>query len=177
MIDWEQLLSRPHLECAITGQPITPGTTFYSLLRWQDGRFQRADIIAEAWNDDLAAGSISWWRQDRAQVQEERGPRLLSPEILYTIFTDCARSTERPRQCLAWLLAWLLVRGRHLRYHDLINDGDHSYLVVQRRGSNQPLMRVRDPHMDSAEEALIQDQLNDLFADPNSPAGPPAAGE
>lgn len=163
MIDWEQLLARPQLVCAVSAVPITPGQRFYSLLRWQDGRFHRADVSEDYWDEALAKEAVSWWRQQRAVAQEAHGPRLLGNETLYTIFSDCAHSSDRPRQCMAWLLAWLLIRQRFLRYHDLIEDEENTYLVVQRRGSGQPLQRIRDPHLSEEEQGLLQQQMEELF--------------
>jgi len=168
MIDWDHLLSRPQMVCAVSGQAIEHGATFYSLLRWQGERFQRIDISAEAWTDELAAESISWWRQSRAELKVDTGPRLLSPEILFSIFRDCAQAEERPRQCLAWLLAWLLVRLRFLRYIDLETFPDSNQadrLHVQTKVSHgKELLRLRDPQMTHDEESLLQAQVDDLFS-------------
>ena len=119
-----------------------PGSTFYSLLRWQGEQFQRVDISEDSWNDELIDDSISWWRQSRSEEKVDQGPQLLSPEILYGIFRDCAQAEERPRQCLAWLLAWLLVRLRFLRFIDL-ESSDDSTEPDRLRGTNQSKPRQR----------------------------------
>ncbi|TVR11916.1 MAG: hypothetical protein EA401_10080, partial [Planctomycetota bacterium] len=130
---------------------------------WQDGQFHRIDVSEAHWNESLPEGAVSWWRQQRPDLQEQRGPRLLDSDTLYGIFTDCAQSRERPRQCMAWLLAWLLIRQRYLRYHDIINEGDDAFLIFQRRGSGQPLQRIRDPLLHDEEHTLLQQQIEDLF--------------
>ncbi|TVR46853.1 MAG: hypothetical protein EA402_02170 [Planctomycetota bacterium] len=167
MVDWEHLVARPHLVCTVCGEPIPPGEVFYSLLRWQDGQFQRLDILAPHWDPALAEQAISWWRQQRPAALVEQGPRLLSPDILFTIFKDCARSQERPRACLAWLLAWLLVRLRFLRFVDLEKgaDGQGDCLVVQTKvAQGKQVLRLRDPQMVPAEEELLQEQVDQLFS-------------
>jgi hypothetical protein len=167
MVDWDHLLSRPQMVCALTGEAIAPGSTFYSLLRWQGSHFQRVDISEGSWNEDLINGCVSWWRQSRAEEKEAEGPQLLNPEILYGIFRDCAKSEERPRQCLAWLLAWLLVRLRFLRFIDLetfkeIDSPDRLHVQTKvSRGKER--LRLRDPQMNKEEESLVQAQIDDLF--------------
>ena len=173
MVDWDHLLTRPQMVCAITGEAIAPGATFYSLLRWQGEHFQRVDVSESSWKEELTHGCVSWWRQSRSEEKVDQGPQLLSPEILYGIFRDCACSEERPRQCLAWLLAWLLVRLRFLRFIDLEtfpeNNAPDRLLVQTKVSHGKERLKIRDPQMNKEEESLLQAQVDDLFSAANQP--------
>ena len=173
MIDWQDKVERPHLVCAASGEPIPPGSTFVSALRFSHGRFERLDYRSEAWDPDAVTDLVSWWRQKRPEPKAETGPRLVNAAVLLAIWADLRESTERTQQCFAWLLTLLLTRSKKLRYLDLVHEGEDSFLVVEERGT-RTAYRVRDPKMDEDESQRVERNLEEVFTLPpgvDEPAG------
>ncbi len=176
MYDWQDKVARPHLTCFATQAPIGYGETFFSVLRFQNGHFVRHDYSESAWEESPPQDYLSWWRQRRpvpANAQEQ-GPRLVSPNVLLGIFRDLKDRGERPNQCLAWMLALLLLRAKKLRYHDIRFEEGHSWLWVQERGG-KTAYRIRDPQMNSSEHGLLQESMLQLFDQAPGETTPEAA--
>jgi len=162
VIDWQDKVERPHLVCAVSEQPIPPGSAFFSALVLTAEGFRRLDVLPEHWDPEQIAGLLSWWRQTRPEETEDRGPRMVNHAVLLSIFHDLKESTQRPQQCFAWLLALLLTRARKLRFLHLDHQGDESWMVVEERGTGQA-HRIRDPHMSEEEEQRGQEDLSEIF--------------
>lgn len=163
MIDWQDKVDRPRLECVVTGTPIPPGATYFSALRWAGDHFDRVDVSDEAWDEMDTSSLVSWWRHRRPDANAGDDARRVDHAVLLGIFHDLKDSTDRHQQCFAWMLALLLVRAKKLRYLDLdtTTDGEAWMLVDDKQQG--VAHRIRDPRMTEAEELAVQTNLADVL--------------
>lgn len=174
MIDWQDKVGRAHLVCAVSGTAIEAGATFYSALRFVDGHFVRTDYSAEHWDPSAVTDLVSWWKQSRPADKEETGPRLVNHAVLLAIWNDLRESTDRTRQCFAWVLTLLLTRSKKLRFVDIEDRDGTTWMLVTERGTKLA-HRVRDPRMTPAEEARVEQDLQDVFTVSPAASDPPAS--
>jgi hypothetical protein len=176
MVDWTDKVGRASLTCAASNEAIEPGADFYSVLRLAESGFERIDYSAGAWKPELAEGALSWWQQRRPVPEKDsKGPRLVDHQVLLAVFRSLTSAEERIQRCFAWLLAWLLVRAKKLRYLDLIEENGVSWLVCQERDGDKATLRIRDPAMGPDEAALVQEQFDQLFTMPGGEQDEPVS--
>ena len=162
MIDWQDKVDRPRLQCVVTGDAIAPGATYFSGLRWTGSVFARDDISEDAWTDAPHADYVSWWQHRRPDGNDEDAAKRVDHAVLLSIFHDIKDSTDRHQQCFAWMLALLLVRAKKMRYLDLTTEGNDAWLLVEDRAHNVA-HRIRDPRMTETEEVAVQSNLADVL--------------
>ena len=157
VMDWEGKVESPKLICAISGAALPPGSAFFSALLFHEGQFVRRDFSPAAWPEQDQAAFISWWRQ---RVPDEAGdkPQAIDAEALKRMFDGLKDSSERPKQCFAYVVLLYLVRARKLRFRDTRHEGGHSYLLIEDRGL-RCTYKVRDPGMTPEEERQVQQNL------------------
>ena len=128
-------LHRPHATCAGTGRGFTAGEPIVSALVRQEGRLDRRDYSAAAWNgppDD----TLAWWRSTYPPA-DAAAAALAPSDVLLDVFEEFeGRDDEAP---LRYLLALELLRRRVLR------------VVEPARG---PVGRSSDPSARSPDLAL-----------------------
>lgn len=158
MMDWEGKVESPKLVCGVSGRPIVGGETFYSGLVFADGRFQRRDIAADAWQTLDKAPFLSWWK-GRAPTADKPGLRI-DAEALLQIFRSLKDSTERPKQCFLFVVVLFLARARKLRFRGTSEGNGSTWLLVEERDGQ--VWRVRDPAMLPEEEQAVQANLAEI---------------
>ena len=156
-MDWEGKVGSPKLVCAVSGGALPPGSAFFSALLLLDGQFVRHDFSPAAWPAQDQSGFLSWWRQ---RVPDEAGAKQqpIDAEALKRMFEALKDSSERPKQCFAYVVLLFLVRARKLRFRDTLREGEHSYLLVEDRVL-RCTYKVRDPGMTADEERQVQQNL------------------
>jgi len=161
-MDWEGKVESPKLVCAVSGQALPPGSPFFSALLFSEGHFGRRDFSPEAWPAQDQGAFISWWKQ---RVPDEDGTKAhpIDSEALRRMFAALKDSSERPKQCFAYVVLLFLVRARKLRFRDTLREGGQSYLLVEDR-INRCIYKVRDPGMTPEEEGQVQQNLMAVIA-------------
>ena len=156
-MDWEGKVGSPKLVCTVNGGALPPGSAFFSALLFLDGQFVRHDFSPAAWPAQDPSGFLSWWRQ---RVPDETGDKQqpIDAEALKRMFEALKDSSERPKQCFAYVVLLFLVRARKLRFRDTLREGEHSYLLVEDR-LLRCTYKVRDPGMTPDEERQVQQNL------------------
>lgn len=166
--DWEHRFGGTQLTCIVTGVEIPPGENFYSALEFVDNQYVRRQYSVAVWNDEFVARSLCWWRQRRPLPEDDNKPVMDLGAILQ-IFRGLGENLNREQQCFAWIITWLLVRARRLRYIDLVQEGSDTFLVVKDVKLKR-LIRLRDPRLAKEEEAKLQESLETLFTVPAAAA-------
>ena len=99
-------LQRPLAACARTNRAFVSGETFYSALVRAEGRLQRIDCAADAWQGPPPQ-VLAWWRSVYPAA-ESTGSTLAPPDVLLDVLE---RLEERPEDAsLRYLVALQLVR-------------------------------------------------------------------
>jgi hypothetical protein len=164
MIEWQDKVERATLRCVASDRPISPGDEMVSVLSLVDGHFKRQDYHVDAWNDDLATSSVSWWRHRRPQAKGgDDKAKIVGPAALRHMFDDLKDRYDRPSQCFAYLLALLLMRRKKLHYLSVeINDDGSSYLLIEDKKLST-VFRIREPQMTESEQTRVEADLEQIF--------------
>ncbi len=112
--------------CAATGEPIGPGDTFYSVLRWEAGQVVRLDYREQAWPGP-PEDAIGWW-QSVMPAPPSSGPQWAPDDVLLRYFEELAGHPEQA--ALRYVLALLLVRRKVLRLIDDETTADELALLA-----------------------------------------------
>ncbi len=165
MTDWQERIRGPHAVCEMTGQEIPPGEEFFSAIDYRKGEFIRHDFSLPAWSEQDPEAWLSWWKQRRPLPKEDAGPRLVDSSVLLELFCKLKDSADRHQQCFLWLVTLILVRGRKLRYLDLVHEAEADWLLLRETGGKgRPHYRIRDPRMTPAETERVKQDLDQLFS-------------
>jgi hypothetical protein len=104
-------LHRPHAACAATGRGFVAGEPFISALVRLEGRLDRRDYSAAAW-DGPPDNTLAWWRSTYPAADADT-EALAPSDVLLDVFEALeGRDDEAP---LRYLLALELLRRRVMR--------------------------------------------------------------
>lgn len=142
--------------CSASGDPLTPGSTCYSVLLMENGKLVRVDYNADSWSGP-PDNAVAHWRSDVPDAKEET-VNPLDPEYLFEYFERLSEDASDREQKMRYVLALLLVRKRRLQIDGTRRDGDESYLQVSGiRGEG--FFEIRDPELSDEEIEQLQVQL------------------
>ncbi len=142
--------------CSASGEPLTPGSTCYSVLVMDDGKLARVDFNADSWSGP-PDNAIAHWRSAVPDAKEET-VNPLDPDYLFEYFERLSEDTSERDQKMRYVLALLLVRKRRLQIDGTRQDGDESFLEFSgTRGEGH--FEVRDPELSEDEIEQLQVQL------------------
>ena len=142
--------------CAATGAELTPGTLCRSALVERDGRLERFDYLAGAWNE-APAGTIGHWRS-AVPAESKSRPRRLDADELLQEFERLEETGHAQVRRLRYVLALLLLQKRRLEIDGTRADGEIEYLVLIGSKGEGPF-EVRDEQLDPEEIAGVQQEL------------------
>ncbi|NDC62801.1 MAG: hypothetical protein EBZ59_02150 [Planctomycetia bacterium] len=155
-------LQRPLAACARTNRAFVSGETFYSALVRAEGRLQRIDCAADAWQGPPPQ-VLAWWRSVYPAA-ESTGSTLAPPDVLLDVLE---RLEERPEDAsLRYLVALQLVRRRVLRIAeqprptDGARPAEELVLACRKRDAEY---RVRVVPMPAADVAGVEERLAALL--------------
>jgi hypothetical protein len=164
-IEWDGKVAAPIFTCIATGRTLAPGEVFISALSHDGTDFRRSDYAEEAWPDHESAGWLSWWRRRVPQPDANAARALrLDADVLQSLFADLRHSRERPAQCLCYVIVLCLVRARILRLDGVDHDRDGTPWLLVDHKADAVRLKVRDPQMDPAELAQVQEALLRLIS-------------
>ena len=107
-------LHRPHAACAQTGRPFAAGEPFFSALVRSQGRLDRCDYAAAAW-EGPPANTLAWWRSTYPAATAATAT-LAPAEVMLDVLEELEGSETDA--ALRYLVALELVRRRVLRFVD-----------------------------------------------------------
>lgn len=128
----ELKLHRPHAACEQTGRPFTAGDLLVSALVRSEGRLDRRDYAATAW-EGAPDNTLAWWRST-FPAATATGSTLAPADVLLDVLEEL--TGRESDAALRYLVALELVRRRVVRFverHDSAR-GDRP----EAAGSTQP---------------------------------------
>src|SRR3954466_7329962 len=116
-------VTRPLGLCAITNQPIPPGTRFMAALRETPVGFERVDISLDAWPQFDRKDVIGFW-QTVMPKSEQKKKVFVDDQVLCEIFERLATTEEPAKLNFRFVLGLILMRKRMIVYEDTrVDDG------------------------------------------------------
>ena len=177
-------IGKPNDNCAATGEPLTPRDRIVSILVLSaDGGSLRLDA-AEAqwdsgWRPDAAAEIIAIWRGHMPEPKVGENSRPVDDEDLVALFEQIAEPADERAIELRYVLAWMLVRRRRLRFEGL-RDGTLGVRRVSATGAllDSTPIEVDDPGLDEDQlEQAMERVAVLLLGEPEEPLAAETAGE
>jgi len=148
-------IGKPLGQCAVTQQPIEPGTKFIAALRETPTGFERLDISPAAWEQFDRTHLLAFWQAVMPEPNKTR-KLLVDDSVLCDLFERLAEVDEPAKVSFRFVLGLILLRKRLLSYDSTVQEGGRDVWVVKLRGRPEPL-RMVDPH-------LTEDQVGDVSA-------------
>lgn len=148
-------IGKPLGQCAVTQQPIEPGTKFFAALRETPTGFERLDISPAAWEPFDRTHLLAFWQAVMPEPNKTR-KLLVDDTVLCDLFERLADVDEPAKVSFRFVLGLILLRKRLLAYDSTVQEGGRDVWVVKLRGRPEPL-RMIDPH-------LTEDQVGDVSA-------------
>lgn len=143
--------------CSVSGQPLEPGTTCYSVLVDRQGTLERLDISASAWTGQ-PEGTVGVWKRV-IPVPKETRPSQIDPHEMQSYFEQLVDEAQPAREKLVYVLALFLLQKRRLQLDGSRTDGDVEYLMLSGTDGSGPY-EVRDQQLSGEEIAALQKELS-----------------
>ncbi len=143
--------------CAVSGEPLEPGTTCYSVLVDRQGTLERLDISAAAWTGQ-PEGAVGVWKRI-IPVQKETRPSQIDPREMQSYFEQLVEEAQPAREKLVYVLALFLLQKRRLQLDGSRTDGEIEYLLLSGTDGSGPF-EVRDQQLSGDEIAALQKELS-----------------
>ena len=114
-------IGRPSEACAASGHPLQPGERIVSVLFIDPGEgSRRLDASEEAWDTgwrpEAMDQAIAVWRGVMPEPKARHDARPVDDEDLVALFEQIAEPADERAIELRYVLAWMLVRRRRLRF-------------------------------------------------------------
>lgn len=142
--------------CAVTGRELKPGEKIYSVLREENGKFQRQEISSEAWSGQ-PDGTIAFWVSRVPAADASRRPQV-DDELLFECFQRLAGQTAPDRVQFRWVVALLLLRRKRLKFEESRQENGQETLVLRCQRTRE-LHEVVDPRLSEEETAAVQEEV------------------
>ncbi len=171
-------IGKPNENCAASGDALTPGERIVSVLLHEvQGGSQRRDA-AEAqwdggWRPSAESEVIAIWRGHMPEPKAAENARPVDDEDLVALFEQIAEPADDRAVELRYVLAWMLIRRRRLRF-----EGQRDATLQVRRVSATGALLDTSP-IEVADPGLDEDQLEEamervavlLLGEPEEPSG------
>lgn len=114
-------IGRPNETCACSGDPLEPGDRIVSMLLVDPAEgSSRLDIAEAAWNEGWRPTTnseiVAVWRGVMPAPKDKANDRPVDDEDLVALFDQIAEPQDDQAVELRYVLAWMLVRRRRLRF-------------------------------------------------------------
>ncbi len=151
-------IGRPNEICAATGETLSPGDRIVSVLLIdpEEGS-SRLDASEPAWNEGWRPSTqsdvVAVWRGVMPAPKDKANDRPVDDEDLVALFDQIAEPQDDQAVELRYVLAWMLVRRRRLRF-----EGQRKgHLRVRRVTATGAY--IDDAPIEVADPGLDEDQL------------------
>lgn len=154
-------LKRPARTCAATGEDLLPGSTCYSALVEDNGRFVRLDFSEQGW-DGPPEDAIGYWRRT-VPADPPAKPKPLETESLLQHFEQLTEDANPSQEKLRYVLALLLLQKRRLQMGSTRSDGEIQYLqLIGSRGEGP--YEVREFPLSEDDRQTLQCEVDAYLA-------------
>jgi hypothetical protein len=143
-------------QCCVSGRPLQPGETCYSVLMVEEAKLVRKDYSREAWQGP-PAGAVGHWL---SKVQAADRPKRLAidPEMLFDCFVRLEAQTEPARVNFRYVLALLLMRRKRLKFEETRTADGHEVLRL-RCSQTRTIHEVVNPSLSDEAIQAVQDEV------------------
>lgn len=175
-------IGRPSETCTATGDPLAPGDRIVSLLLLDDTHgTRRIDVAESAWDGgwrpwqagEAPHDTIALWRGFAQKPRDKSNNRPVDDEDLVALFDQIAEPQDAQTVELRYVLAWMLVRRRRLRFEGQRRGNLRVRRVTATGGliDDQPI-EVADPGLDEDQLEQAMDRVAGLLlGEPEAPVG------
>jgi hypothetical protein len=151
-------IGRPNETCAASGEALTPGERIVSVLLVDPGEGSHRLDVAEArwdggWRPTTDSEVIGVWRGVMPAPRDKADARPVDDEDMVALFDQITEPQDEQAIELRYVLAWMLVRRRRLRF-----EGQRKGCLRVRRVSATGAY-LDDAPIDVADPGLDEDQL------------------
>ena len=148
--------------CCSTGRDLAAGDAYFSVLQMIDGKAERYDYCAEAWQGPPAE-NIGWWRSRVPQLGDQ--PRLAPAEVLLNLFVALAQQPQDSQ--FRYVLGLMLVRKRLLRHDGVSRDelGNEVLGLFATKRNEQFELLVDEPDSPEQVEQIQRRMIALLYGD------------
>ena len=151
-------IGRPSETCVATGDDLAPGDRIVSVLLIDpDEGTQRLDATEKAWADGWRPTNqsdvLAVWRGVMPEPRDKADSRPVDDEDLVALFEQIAEPQDDQAVELRYVLAWMLVRRRRLRFEGQRGGKLHVRRVTATGGL------IDDTPIEVADPGLDEDQL------------------
>lgn len=141
--------------CAVSGEPLAPGSDCHSVLVEKNGQLVRLDIAKESWTGP-PDGTVGHWI---ARVPSSAArPKPLDADALMQSFEEMNADASPANEKFRYVLALLLLQKRKLQITTTRIDGDDQYLEVTGTRGEGP-WEVLDHRLEESEIDRLQAAL------------------
>jgi hypothetical protein len=148
-------------QCSTCSGELLPGERVTSAIRLAHAGPERRDLCAACGEAVGSEPDLFYWRR-RLPDSARRRP-VVDYAMLREIFSRLLQRTDVSYQRLAYLVALVLIRKRHLRLVAFEARGGREVMLV-RRGTGHPTVEVPAPHLASEQMLEVREQLTRLMA-------------
>ncbi len=146
----------PTRRCAVTGQELTPGARYFSVLLEQQGKLVRQDFSADAWQGP-PPGTFSFWC-GKVPPQEQAKKVVIDDEMLLECLGRLEGQTEPGKVNFRYVVALLLMRRKRLKF-DGVKAQDGQELLQLRCAKTGRQHEVVNPRLTEQQMGEVQDEV------------------
>lgn len=161
--------------CAGTGQPFQDKQSIYSCLSFGAEGYSRADYSEAAWNNEVKAKAISFWKT----VYLAPPPPTAEPlkkETAESMLRVFMAKEDYSRINAIYILAVMLERKRVLVERDVQIRPDGVKVRIYEHKKTNEIFTIPDPNLRLDELDVVQQEVNALLGiGPKSPESTPPA--
>ena len=154
-------VARPHGRCAITGNPIDPGTKFMAALRETSAGFERLDISISAWPTFDRTDVLGFW-QTVMPCAEQRKKLFVDDQVLCELFERLGEVTEPAKLNFRFVLGLILMRKRMLIYESSRTEDGREIWTMRFKGREDRL-DLANPKLDEQQVTQVSQQLGEIL--------------
>lgn len=170
-------IARSTGQCAMTDQPLEPGTEYIATVVEEGDELVRLDISLEAWESGQRPDQVfSYWRATVPEPNEKPKP-FVDDAVLLDLLRRLADTEQPARQAFRFVLTLILMRKKLLRYDRTIErEGErpiYAEIPAEPEPETKPAEEVAEAIAEGEPIADSQAETTDEQADDS--AGTPEA--
>jgi hypothetical protein len=154
-------MTRPMGRCAITDQPIEPGSKFMAALRETPAGFERIDISIDAWPQFDRRETIGFWQTVMPHAEQKKKV-FVDDQVLCDIFERLSNTTEPAKLNFRFVLGLILMRKRMIVYEDTRVEAGSEIWKVRFKGRDDQLDLV-NPRLNEQQVMEVSQQLSEIL--------------
>jgi hypothetical protein len=147
--------------CSVCASELLPGDAVTSVIRLVDAGPERSDLCASCGEAVVSEAGLFYWRRHLPDGVAQRP--VVDYAMLREIFTRLLQREDAAYQRLAYLVALVLIRKRHLRLLAFEARAGAEVMLV-RRSAAHPTLVVPAPYLGPEQMLEAREQLTRLMA-------------